>query len=988
MRKNLGKMHRTAAVITAVAMAISSPMTILADNTENTTESSSESSSEKEEKESKKDTDKGSDKDTDKGSDKDTDKGSDKGSDKDTDKDTDKDSDKDSDKDTDKASDKEEKEADKASDKEEKEADKASDKEEKEADKASDKEEKEADKEERKAEKEEEKEEKKAEKEAEKAEKEAEKEEKKAEKEAEKEEKKAEKEGQQGTETPSQEGQQGSETPAQEGQQGTETPAQEGQQGTETPAQNEAGNDDDYDPSVKPESPQAPQAPEAFTRTAPKAPVKPVLPVKNNISAPDAPALPEVPVKPDLEGLDAETANRLIDEYNAKVAAYNEAAEAYNGSIDQYNLSAEDYNTNEASFEDLMTAYNTSVNQYNLDVEAYNAELAQYLNDLAAYQGAANEYNTQLTEYAAELEKYNRHAEMYDAYIAGANAEAEQHNAEEDIKVAASQEEVDEYNRQLAEWTRRKNEKEAIQQEHESVIQAQYDALGDINRITRADIFGDEGEGSESRPDLSSIGYFDDEDRLVIDWDKMKKQTDAKTIHVVEAEEKSGLTYTVTNFHVYMKYNSFMDAIYGEYFNDYMERGWELEWHDGAVSLPKSLINDMLLIEYETVVVDKNDIVFFTNQANLFPTQYSSKDAAGNVNWNSTENTLMTGRYLEGRTAGDYWANDGMYAGNADPCDAEGNVVYTGVAGLNAGYTYRNMSDDYFTWYQDWSPNYINLYHQCTYNWFTWDSNAKPTAVTAYSPDYMEIREGAEKLENNYGELEIPEAEGEELTGLNLEEVKNNRIGFLGRLAALNSLDRIAVKAPEENKEQEAAPEVKDNADDDKAGSPKTEEKKDEVKKEETAERAEAPKAEAPKAEAEKAEAPKAEAPKAEAPKAEADRNSGNTSGSNGTVSERRAERTSSTEGGSVLGANREYKEDEAAAADEMQGEVLGASRLTTVTPEKGVLGAQRIQQVLGAERNPQTGDESKAIVWMAMYLAALAGLFGWIKAFRRKEEK
>ena len=41
MRKNnLGKLHQTAAIITAMAMAISSPMTILADTVENETKKS------------------------------------------------------------------------------------------------------------------------------------------------------------------------------------------------------------------------------------------------------------------------------------------------------------------------------------------------------------------------------------------------------------------------------------------------------------------------------------------------------------------------------------------------------------------------------------------------------------------------------------------------------------------------------------------------------------------------------------------------------------------------------------------------------------------------------------------------------------------------------------------------------------------------------------------------------------------------------------
>ena len=727
-------------------------------------------------------------------------------------------------------------------------------------------------------------------------------------------------------------------------------------------SQNESSeNDDDFDPSVKPEAPAAPEAPEAFSGTAPTAPVKPVLPVKDIVSAPNAPELPEKPVQPNLEGLSAEEANALIDDYNVKVAAYNEAAAAYNESIDQYNSSAEDYNANEASFEELMAAYNASVAQYNLDAETYNAELAQYLNDLAAYKTAADDYNAKLENYAKELEKYNLRAEQYDAYIAGVNAEAELHNAEEDAKVAASQAEVDEYERQLAEWSRRREERVAIQEGHESVIQAQYDALGDISRITRDDIFGNKESDGPAGPDLSSIGYFDKDGRLVISWDKMKRQEDAKTIEVIKSDNPSGLTYNVINVHVYMKYKDIMDAICnGDYINNCMEKGWELEWHDDAVSLPKSLLDDMLIIEYETLTVDKNDIVFFTNQANLFPTLYSSRDAAGSVSWKSTENTLMTGRYLEGRTSGDYWANDGMYTGNAKACDANGNLTYDGIAGLNAGYTYRYMDNDLFEIYQEWKPNYINLYHQCTYNWFTWDSNLKPKAVAAYNPEYVELQKGAEKLENNYGALEIPEAEGEELSSLGPEEVENHRVNFLERLGRLNGLSRRAipetVKTPENEEKTPEQPKT-----------PETPKENPETKDTEEV-----------KASAEN-----------EADVQTADRNDhGSGSLRSKSADSRKATVYTQQEEGIVLGAARE---------ENAEGEVLGAARIETVTPDKGVLGANRNQNVKGANRNqnvngatrnPMTGDETRTILWAVMSLAALAGLYIWSRFHERKEDK
>ena len=93
-------------------------------------------------------------------------------------------------------------------------------------------------------------------------------------------------------------------------------------------------------------------------------------------------------------------------------------------------------------------------------------------------------------------------------------------------------------------------------------------------------------------------------------------------------------------------------------------------------------------------------------------------------------------------------------------------------------------------------------------------------------------------------------------------------------------------------------------------------------------------------------------------------------------------------EEGIVLGAARE---------ENAEGEVLGAARIETVTPDKGVLGANRNQNVKGANRNqnvngatrnPMTGDETRTILWAVMSLAALAGLYIWSRFHERKEDK
>ena len=349
--------------------------------------------------------------------------------------------------------------------------------------------------------------------------------------------------------------------------------------------------------------------------------------------------------------------------------------------------------------------------------EAPEAPVAPEITDLPA-----EEANVLIDEYNEQADAYNQQAEAYNNYV-------DAHNAEEEIKVQESAEKVAAYEEQLAEWEHRKYEKAEIAAEHEALVDVQAEVLGDIGRIT---------------PDtVTDIGYLDDDGNLVIALDDMKKSEDAKTIKVEKGETESDIKYDVVNVHIFLKHKSAMDAIfYGEYYNDYsFDMGQVLDYTEDPtdeektfITLPKSILSDMVMIEYEHIEADKNDTVVLLNQGQLFTTTYSTKNReTGEVTWKSTEDTLMTGRYIDGYTAGDYWVNDGMLLHNGQTL--ESSAEYTSAPARREIVTYQNKNENYLNWI---GRKAMTVYNQFVYGWFTSDSNPKPAAVQQYEGDMLD----------------------------------------------------------------------------------------------------------------------------------------------------------------------------------------------------------------------------------------------------------
>ncbi len=571
---------------------------------------------------------------------------------------------------------------------------------------------------------------------------------------------------------------------------------------------------DETELPAAPEAPEAPSAPRSWEEISPMVPAKPVKPVREDvsISGMEAPTAPVMPEQPDIEGLDVDTANQLIDAYNAAVEQYNLDVEAYNEAAEKYNAEAEKFNSGETAYEARQQAYLDEVNDYNTRAESYNEAHRSYMEGLNGYKEEAEKYNTSLETYREELKNYNDAVDSYDKKVDSYNNYAAAHNEEEAAKEAAAAAEVAVYQEQLAEYERRRTQRAAIKEEHAAKAAEQEEAVGEMGRITKADVFDENGNPLEH----PAIGSFDEYGNLVIEWAELQKQSDPRTIMVQKADEQSEYEIYVTNFHVYMDYADVYDAIFnGAYFNDYMDKGQVLDTNRGKLTIPASLLQDLKVLEYECVKVNKNDMVTLTNQSYMFGTTRSEKAADGSVNWKSTEGTLMTGRYFEDRVTGDYWINDQMYLGRAGSYDGEGNRISAadnGIAGVSATYSYKDYSDATLEWEQYWDELDGNpllcdyyIFNQYTYNWMQWDSNPKPAEVTGYTPSYLEMAEKAVTIEDSSVPLAMPEAEGEELAKVEAEKEPITLKGILSRLARITGLDRLIKK--EEPKEDPVAEE-------------------------------------------------------------------------------------------------------------------------------------------------------------------------------------
>ena len=370
---------------------------------------------------------------------------------------------------------------------------------------------------------------------------------------------------------------------------------------------------------------------------------------KDTDKAPVAPVEPEAPVAPvlpNLDGLSDKKANRLIEAYNK-------------------------------------------------DVERYNAEIETYNRELEAYQQTVEDYN-------AEAERYNAEAKQF-------NAEAEAHNQVEYEKLSAYEAQMETYNKRLEVYNKNVATIARIHERNSAMIDEQMEQLGDIGRVDKESIL--------SLGTVLSEDYYKNYGRrsvqlgkagdLVVYWDDLNAVDEGKTI-LVDEGESSDIVYKVANLHIFQDFDSVSEMW------DYQEAlGWDcmninLDDENGCMIIPATLIDRMVMMEYEIAEVGKNDSVTVTSQTPVF---------------NGTG--LTTPRFLEGFTDGPYWANDVFFATNAMDYDCDST-------GTKHTFSFQNGTCDYSD-----IKNTLNVNRY----FFTRYSNPAPVEPESFTADLIANRD-------------------------------------------------------------------------------------------------------------------------------------------------------------------------------------------------------------------------------------------------------
>ncbi len=368
-------------------------------------------------------------------------------------------------------------------------------------------------------------------------------------------------------------------------------------------------------------------------------------------AVPEAPSAPAAPEAPQIEGLDAKEANALISEYNA--------------AVDAYNADAEDYNAKAAACEDAVRTYNENAAAYNAAAEEENAAAGIHNREVAEKESA---YNEKMAAYESKMATYNKN-------------------------VAAIQK---------------------ISDRNTAAIGTQVSTLGDIGRVTK--------------DNLTDLGHFLEEDYyisygfrsrkaasagdLIVYWDELMPTADHNTIDVVRGTE-SGTSYKAANLHIFQDFTGYYDLQ-----NYYDENGYDcfnivVDDAKECFIIPKTLLDRLLVLEYEVVSADKNDEITLKNQSSLFA---SGRD-------------IMAARFFEGYTDGVSWVSSVVTESNAMMMDSD----WTGMAhtiSFQDGTVDRSSIKN---------PLNVNYYH-----YFQRYSNPLPVKPEEFIPDYKTLKDPLE----------------------------------------------------------------------------------------------------------------------------------------------------------------------------------------------------------------------------------------------------
>lgn len=283
-----------------------------------------------------------------------------------------------------------------------------------------------------------------------------------------------------------------------------------------------------------------------------------------------------------------------------------------------------------------------NINSYNQQVDEYNKEID-------------NIYNQELEEYNANLEYNKQEEDRVNQLNTQKEEEVTQHNEEEDLKVEENQKQLEE------------------QEKLEQQIQAFEEKGITDNRVTNIE-------------DVPTT-YDTTTDNPI-------------TIQIQEAEEKAGEKYNVINLHLYF------DGEQNEYIGTDIKDANPDTGAKESFHINEDMLKDLVLLEYESVEVDKNDII----------TVISESEAMG-------YRSAAFYRKMEGYTNG-YWM----------PSSHE--FASTAVYSYPSWYKGSAQEFSYIDGTTD-NKSIKNVFSLFTYVFRR--TGQEPEKVEQYNPDYWEV---------------------------------------------------------------------------------------------------------------------------------------------------------------------------------------------------------------------------------------------------------
>ena len=293
---------------------------------------------------------------------------------------------------------------------------------------------------------------------------------------------------------------------------------------------------------------------------------------------------------------------------------------------------------------------------------SYATELTQPEKPDIHNEQAVNQYNQEVGQYNKQIDKiYQEELKEYNDAVDYNNQEKQRVD-----QVNAEQEEI---------VNQHNTEENAKVEQNQKDLEKQEKINTRIKHDTNNGL-----ENSTSNPN-SAPTTFEGETKI------------PKTTIVEKSDAPTDIFYKLVNIHIFTNGKDYFD---------------DTEIFPDKFSLAESLLAQAVLIEWETVLANENDIVHAHSQDVMWNGQYG-----------------MFRRCLKGYTNGVWWGNSGICLSDAINCDSK----------------YINGSWEYYHSYNegtDWNRDMDNVIIYWIYSFIRY--GAEPEEVTKYIPDYWTVK--------------------------------------------------------------------------------------------------------------------------------------------------------------------------------------------------------------------------------------------------------